>query len=127
MLMVWRDVSIAWLVTPLMAWAGILLLRPNMPDAKRLILFLIGTGLFLTLMVEVIRIEGDIGRMNTVFKFYMQVWVLMAISAAAAMAWTLSELRLWRPAWRAVWLVASIMLVAGAALYPLRATLGQSS
>ncbi|KAA3643128.1 MAG: hypothetical protein DWQ07_21665 [Chloroflexi bacterium] len=124
-LMVWRDVSIAWLVTPLMAWAGILLLRPNMPDAKRLVLFMIGTGLFITLMVEVIRIEGDIGRMNTVFKFYVQVWVLFAFSAAAALAWTVSELRLWRPSWQAIWVVAVVLFAAGAGLYPMLATRGK--
>ena len=47
----------------------------RMPSAS--CLFLVGTGLTLTLMVELIVLVGDIGRMNTVFKFYLQVWTLL--------------------------------------------------
>jgi uncharacterized membrane protein len=39
-------------------------------------------GLALTLMVEIIAIKGDIGRMNTVFKFYLQAWTLLGLSSA---------------------------------------------
>jgi YYY domain-containing protein len=115
-------ISIAWFVLPLAAWAGLLLLRPGMPDAKRMVLFLVGTGLTLTLMVELIVLVGDIGRMNTVFKFYLQVWTFFSIAAAASLGWILPALPDWRPAWRAAWNVALAVLVAGAALYPLWAT-----
>ena len=63
-----------------------------MPDAKRVVLFLVGTGLVLTLVVELVVLRGDIGRMNTVFKFYLQVWTLFAVSAAAAFGWLLESL-----------------------------------
>ncbi len=116
-----NGVNIAWLALPLAAWAGLLLLRPDQPDAKRLTLFLIGTGLTLTLMVEIIVLVGDIGRMNTVFKFYLQVWTLFAVSAAAALGWLLSSLFEWSPGWRNAWSVAFVLLVAGAALYPITA------
>jgi YYY domain-containing protein len=111
--------GISWLVLPLAAWAGVLLLRPGLPDSKQVVLFLVGTGLVLTLMVEVIVLRGDIGRMNTVFKFYLQVWTLFAVSAAAALGWLAAELRRWLPNWRTGWQVTLAILVAGAALYPL--------
>jgi len=46
------------------------------------VLFLIGTALLITIVVEVLVVSGDIGRQNTIFKFYMQAWILLAVSAA---------------------------------------------
>lgn len=114
-----RGVHIVWLVLPLAVWAGVLLLRPNMPDSKRFVLFLIGTALILTLTIEVVYVIGDIGRMNSVFKFYMQAWVFLSVSAAAAFGWLLSALPSWKPGRRLVWQIAFIFFVAAAALYPL--------
>ena len=116
---VWLKTPIVWFVVPLMAWAGLLILRSGQSDPKRIILFLVGTGLALTLMVEVIVVRGDIGRMNTVFKFYLQVWIFFGISAAAALGWLWSELKLWLPSYRIVWKVAFTLLVASATLYTL--------
>jgi YYY domain-containing protein len=114
--------GIAWFVLPLVLWAGLLMLRPGLEDAKRAVLFMVATGLALTLMVEVVVLVGDIGRMNTVFKFYLQVWTLMAVSSAAALGWLLSDLKDWLPSWRSAWQVVFTGLVASAALYPLLGT-----
>ena len=117
--LLWFKIAIAWFVLPLAVWAGVLILRPDQPDSKRFVLFLIGTGLFLTLMVEVIVLHGDIARMNTVFKFYLQVWTLFAVSAAAALGWLLAALPKWHPGWRSIFQVGLAVLVAAAALYTL--------
>ncbi|MGE5250172.1 MAG: DUF2298 domain-containing protein [Bacteroidota bacterium] len=117
-----KGVQIGWLALPLAAWAGVLLLRPDLPDEKRLVLFLIGTALLITIVVEVVVVRGDIGRMNTVFKFYLQAWVLLAVSAAAAFGWLLSEIEEWTPAWRSVFQGGLYLLVAGALLFTITAT-----
>jgi YYY domain-containing protein len=114
-----RGAAMAWVILPLAAWAGVLLLRPGMPDAKRLVLFWVGTGLFITLVVELVVVRGDIGRMNTVFKFYLQVWALFALSAAAALSWLLEPVRRWLPGWRIPWRLAFGFLVFSAALFTL--------
>jgi uncharacterized membrane protein len=48
------GIKIAWLVIPMILWAGILILRPGISDSKRLVLFMIFTGLLLTLAVELV-------------------------------------------------------------------------
>jgi YYY domain-containing protein len=116
------EVRIAWIVLPLGAWAVVLLLQPGLNDARRVVLFLTGTALTLTLFVEVVVLRGDIGRMNTVFKFYLQAWTLSALCAAAALGWLLDAVRRWSPGWRGAWTAVLALLVFGAGLYPLLAS-----
>ncbi len=117
-----KGVQIGWLAFLLAAWAGILLLRGDLADEKRLVLFLTGTALLITIVVELVVVRGDIGRMNTVFKFYLQAWVLLSVSAAAAFGWLLSELDLWRARWRGLFQTGLYILTAGAFLYTLTAS-----
>jgi uncharacterized membrane protein len=70
-------------------------------------------------MVEIIVLRGDIGRMNTVFKFYLQVWTLFAISAAAALGWLQPYIRTWLAGWRIPWQATFVVLVASTALFTL--------
>lgn len=111
------KVAIAWLVLPLGVWAAVLILKKEMPDVKRAVLFMVGTGLVLTLAVEIIVLRGDIGRMNTVFKFYLQAWVLFGLSAAAAFGWLLTEIPKWRLNWQSAWYFFATGLVICASLF----------
>ncbi len=56
---------------------------------------LIFTGLALTLIVEFLYLRDSFGvRMNTVFKFYYQAWVMMGIASAYGIWWLLDHLEL---------------------------------
>lgn len=113
----WKGVTILWLALPLAAWAGVLLLfRPGLLDMKRLALFMTGTGLFLTIVAELGVVAGDVGRMNTLYKFGVQSWILLGISAAASFGWLLTEVPKWLPGWRLFWQGLAMLLVTGAAL-----------
>jgi uncharacterized membrane protein len=68
------------------------------------------------MMVEVIVVTGDIGRFNTVFKFGIQSWILLGISAAAGFGWLMTEIRRWLLGWRIFWSVTATLLATGAAL-----------
>ena len=117
-----NGVVIAWIALPLITWAGILILRSDQPDEKRLALFLVGSAFFMTLFVEVFVLEGDIGRMNTVFKFYLQAWVLLAVSSAAALFWLVPVLfRNWSSSFFRVWRVALGLLLFAVILFPISA------
>jgi YYY domain-containing protein len=113
------KVQVAWLVLLLAAWALILIIRPGQADLKRLVLFMVGTGLVLTILVEMVALRGDLGRMNMVFKFYMQAWVLLALSAAGSLIWLVKSLPAWEGRTRLAWQIGAGLLVFGAALFPL--------
>ena len=117
------DVPVAWFAFPIAVWALVLILRPGQPDVKRLVLFMIGTGIVLTLIVEFIVLSGDIGRMNTVFKFYLQVWVLFAISAAASLGWILTEFDEWGRLGKIIFPVLGGALLSGALLFTFTASM----
>ncbi len=111
------GVMVGWLLVPLLLWIGALFLRPGQDEAKRIVLFLTGTAIFLTLFVEVVVLQGDVSRMNTVFKFYMQTWTLLALCAAVAAAWCWQAMQAWSPTWRGAWQGAGVALVACGALF----------
>lgn len=116
------GVKIGWLVGILGVWALILMLRSDQSDVKRLVLFMVGTGLILTLFVELFALAGDIGRMNTVFKFYYQGWTMLGLSAAAALVWlTPAVTTRWKPGVSNVWQIIFALLVFGGLLYPVTA------
>jgi YYY domain-containing protein len=83
-----------------------------------------GVALVATLIPEFVSLQGDVGRMNTVFKFYLQAWVLLSVAAAVALGWLIrrsardSLVRQLRPAWIAL----AAIFVLGAVAYPLLAS-----
>ncbi|NOH01188.1 MAG: hypothetical protein HND47_04040 [Chloroflexi bacterium] len=87
-----EGVKVGFVALPLALWAAVLLLRADLPDTKRFILFLSGTALAITIAVELIALVGDIGRMNTIFKLYLQAWMMFAVGAAAAFGWSAAGL-----------------------------------
>jgi uncharacterized membrane protein len=115
------KVVIGAIALPLMAWAGLLLLRSPkaMPPEKQAVLFLIGTALTITVFVELFSVGGD--RMNTIFKFYIQVWLFLSVAGGAALAWLWAELPRWSPRWSGVWAGGLAVLVFAAAAYTVTA------
>jgi uncharacterized membrane protein len=114
--------GVVWLAVPLLAWVAVLFLRPNQSMAMRYVLALTGLALGLTLGVEFVVLVGDIGRQNTVFKFYIQAWIFFAVAAGVGFAALWQATDWWDNALRSPWFVMAALLFAAAALYPIMAT-----
>ena len=83
---------------------------------------LAGMGLAIAAGVDIVRIEGDIGRMNTQFKYYLEVWVLFS-AASAFFLWQLVERCRERLRWRqAVWVGVLLLLVSSSLIYTIWGT-----
>src|SRR5439155_21981888 len=82
---------VAFLVAMLAACAAAAWERRESP-ALLLACLLAATGLALGIFVEFFTLQGDIGRMNTVFKFYLQTWVMWSLVSAAALAWAVDRI-----------------------------------
>ncbi len=120
------DYQVALLVIPLVTWIALLYFRPRQSLAMRFTLVLIGLALSLTLGVEIIVIDGDIGRQNTVFKFYMQVWLLLSIAGGIAFACLLQASKTFSRNLRILWYTPCATLLFIAALFPIMGTRGRS-
>ena len=82
----------------------------------------LGAGLLLTAIPEVATVRDDIGRLNTVFKTYLQAWLLLGVGAALAIP--ILGPRLWRRTGgrlrpvRVAWVGAVSLLALTALVYP---------
>lgn len=110
-----------------LAVVGVGALMRNMPDAAQLgfALMLALVSLSLVIGLDFLRVEGDIDRLNSIFKFYLQVWVMLGI-ASAYLLWRL--FRIQRSALSRVpyisqwWKFALAALLLCAAIYPILGT-----
>jgi len=120
----YKSWAVFGLGLPLAALGLLLLFRARVSPTERLWAWLALLGLAMTLGVEVIVLEGDIGRMNTVFKFYLQVWLMWGVTAAATLAWIIPRLGRsgGRTAGQTAWLAILAVLVFLTAMYPPLAT-----
>jgi uncharacterized membrane protein len=117
-----REVPIAQFVVPLIVWAAVLFFLPRQSPLLRPVYALIVLALAITLGVDLVVLEGDIGRQNTVFKFYLQVWLMLSVVGGVGLAWMLRRAGRWPVGLRTVWQGGLAILLAIAALYPLLAT-----
>ncbi len=80
------------------------------------VLIMLLVGLALPLAVEFIYLRDNFGiRMNTIFKFYFQAWVLLALASAFAIYFVSRNLR---GAAALLWQVTMVFLVAAGLIYP---------
>ncbi|MFQ5576406.1 MAG: DUF2298 domain-containing protein, partial [Anaerolineae bacterium] len=102
----------------LLPWAGVallLLLRRKTSAGQAFVELLAFTGLLLLVGVQLVFLKdflggGDYYRMNTYFKFFIQVWVLFGLAAAAMLAALWRSMGRWRWRRQLAWSVTVVVL-----------------
>jgi YYY domain-containing protein len=86
-------------------------------------------GIGLTLSVEFIYLRDGFGnRMNTVFKFYYQAWVMMALACAYAIWWVNEHgSSATGKALKTIFQIVTVLLIAGGMVYPFMASLSKTN
>lgn len=112
----------AVIALPVIFWATILFFRPGQSAVLRFVWAVVVLCVALTVVVDVIVWAGDIGRQNTVFKFYLQVWLMLSTVGGAAFAWVWQSSTRWRGWTQALWRTGAVILLVIAGMYPVLAT-----
>lgn len=120
------NAPVTIIAVPFLVWIAILFLRQGQTREMRYVLALAGLAIGLSLGVEYIVLDGDIGRQNTLFKFYIQAWLLLSAVGGVAVAWLVAHSGYW-PTWiRGGWYTIACLLLAVGAMYPMMASRGRS-
>jgi len=118
--------DLAWLaaLAALLAIAAGSLVSRRLGPPERFLWLLIAGGLACVLAPELVYVRdafdnGELFRMNTVFKLGFQAWILLALAAACAVPWAGAHLP--RRAWSA-WAAGAALLLLLGAVYPYAGT-----
>ena len=103
--------------------------KPLKNTSRIVPLLLLSMALAISIGVEFVHLSGDIGRMNTLFKLYMEVWMLFGISTSYMGFIVIQRLYgIWRRGKHyrylsGIWLSAAVILILCTFTYPIFGTL----
>ena len=121
-LSIFLKAALAGIAFALLVWVAFAALQRDRIIEESWALVLFGTGLALTIFTELFAIDGDVGRMNTVFKFYMQIWILWSVATIVALVGVRRWLTDTPPFIRRLWLGVLVALFVCASVYPVVST-----
>ena len=121
-----RQIGTLWLICELILLSITVAVRYRPDHRTAFVLWLAVVGLLVALGVEAVYIRDHLGgawyRMNTIFKFYVHTWVLLALAAASALGLLAKAHKFWTSnlgmAWRGLLLALAIPVF----IYPIFAT-----
>jgi uncharacterized membrane protein len=125
----WRGYWVLVLMVPLLALVTVLMVQGRMQGERRFVLALVFTGFLIIVGVELFYLKDHLAgdtmgwwRMNTLFKFYLQVWIMLGVAVGAALPEIWEAVQAWKPVWRRLWEMGFGLLFIAAALFLLLGT-----
>jgi YYY domain-containing protein len=125
----WKGYWVLVLMIPLLALVAVLIVQRKMSVERRFVLALTFTAYLILVGVEFFylkdHLDGDQQgwwRMNTLFKFYLQVWSMLGIAVGVSLPGIWRATERWRVGWRGVWTAVFALLLVSVLLYPLLGT-----
>ncbi len=116
------------ILVPMILFSLYYICKSKSKTEKEFILLLVIMGASLALLCEIFYIDDCYGppweRFNTVFKFYVPLWVFLGISSAYAVFYALSKLgkRI-----KFVWLAVAVVLLLASLVHPVVSTVSATS
>ncbi len=125
----WKGYWVLTLMLPLLLLAAALMVQKRTSVERQFVLMLIFTSFLLLVGVELFYLKDHLAgdergwwRMNTLFKFYLQAWVMLGVGVGASLPAVWAAVERWRQGWRWGWTAAFTLLLVAAALYPVLGT-----
>jgi len=122
-----NEFELLLLLLPLFAMLVLSILKEKNRNNVFIFILMIA-GVFISILCEFFYILDALGngnqsfiRLNTVFKFYLQNWILWGISAGYVLFLSREQINL-----KKVWGIAAVTLILMVSIYPVFATLGKS-
>lgn len=124
LILAWRSYWVLALMVPLLALVTVLMVGRQMPDQRRFVLALVFTGFLILVGVELFYLKDHLAgdqmgwwRMNTLFKFYLQVWIMLGVAIGASLPEIWDAVQDWQFARRGLWSTAFGVLLVGVSLF----------
>ncbi|MBN1584242.1 MAG: hypothetical protein JXA89_26270, partial [Anaerolineae bacterium] len=128
-LFAYKSYWLLFVMVPLLLLAAVLMADAQLTDERRFVLALVFTSFLLLVGTELFYLKdflaGDTSgwwRMNTLFKFYLQVWIMLGIAIGVSLPGIWQAVERWGAGWRWLWTMAFTLLLTAAALFPLLGT-----
>jgi YYY domain-containing protein len=129
------SIPLLVILLPLLALSLISFLK-DLPDRSSagFVSLLVLTASFIALLCELVRLDdhivGSFARMNTVFKFYMHLWIFLAIASSYSYYELFSHYRIWpleglplkKTYGKKVWAISLVMLIVSCSFFPIVST-----
>jgi len=106
----------------IIGWTWIIFIKKGVGELRKLIWILFAGGYFITFVVEVVVLKGDVGRSNMVFRMYNLAWFILGLAMSLGLVEIRKSLKYWPKIYEYSWLIIFAILLFLGLTYQITAT-----